>query len=231
MRLLKRHIKPLAAIIWLALLAAGFAWGLARGLTVAEILGGVHDYVGNNAYAPVVFVILYGLRPLTFLPAMWLTIAAGSLFGFGLGVVCTIFGENLSAATAYAIARFFGRTPADDEAVTQLSAFRRMLQEQAFPTVMALRAAYLPFDPVNYGCGLLRVPWWPYFFGTFIGILPPMLTFVSFGASVEFATFIANLDEFDPSTLFDERQLTISLALLAASVIIAWFAHRQRRTA
>lgn len=176
------------------------------------------------------FVILYGLRPLTFLPAMWLTIAAGSLFGFGLGVVCTIVGENLSAATAYAIARFFRNSSADEATVAEISRLRRLLQEQAFPTVMALRASYLPFDPVNYGCGLLRVPWWPYFFGTFIGILPPMLTFVSFGASVEFATFMANLDTFEPASLFDERQFAISLALLAASMVIAWFAHRQRQS-
>lgn len=231
MNFASRHYKLIAAVGWLSLLAAGFGWGYAQGLSTVEILAAVYAYASGNPYAPLLYIGLYAVRSLTFFPAMWLTVAAGSLFGFGLGVACTVVGENLSAAIAYAIARFFGTAPTepDEETVQELTPFRRALQTQSFPTVIVLRAAYLPFDLVNYGCGLLRVPWWPYFFGTFIGILPPMLTFVSFGASVKFQALVHRLDDLEPMDLLDARQLAISLVLLAVSAIIVWFAHRYRR--
>lgn len=232
MRFSSRHYKAIAAIGWLLLLAAGFGWGYSRGLTTTEILAAAYTYASGNPYAPVLYIGLYALRSFTFVPAMWLTVASGSLFGFGLGVACTVVGENLSAAIAYATARFFGTAPTepDEEAVQELTPFRRTLRTQAFPTVVVLRAAYLPFDVVNYGCGLLHVPWWPYFFGTFVGILPPMLTFVSFGASVKFQVLVERLDDLHPTALLDGRQLAISLALLTVSALIAWFAHRYRQS-
>lgn len=232
MKLIRRNAKYIAALVWLGLLAALFAWARLQGLDSIEILALIYHTVAQHPLAPLVYIVIYGLRPLTFFPAMLLTISAGGLFGFGIGVACTIAGENLSAATAYWIARFFGTPEQEDEDPSrQIAASRRMLQEQAFPTVVALRAAYLPFDVVNYACGLLRVPWWPYFFGTFIGILPPMITFVSFGATVDFESFLANTDTFDAATLINQEQLVISAGLLALSAVIAWYAHRRHRRA
>ncbi|MDN5939849.1 MAG: VTT domain-containing protein, partial [Salinisphaera sp.] len=98
-----------------------------------------------------------------------------------------------------------------------------------FPAVLTLRATYLPFDPVNYGCGLLRVRWWPYFTGSLIGMLPPMLTFVSFGASVEFSALAEDLAHFHPLTLLDASQLAVSAVLLLLSAVIVVFAERHRR--
>lgn len=232
MKLIRKNAKYFAALIWLGLLGVLFAWANAQGLGTVEILELIYHTVAQHPLAPVIYIVLYGLRPLTFFPAMWLTIASGSLFGFGLGVACTIVGENLSAATAYWIARFFGNPEQEDEDPSkQLATSRRLLQEQAFPTVVVLRAAYLPFDVVNYACGLLRVPWWQYFFGTFIGILPPMITFVSFGATVDFESFLADIDTFDAASLINQEQLVISAGLLALSAVIAWYAHRKHRQA
>lgn len=226
----KRHAKTIAAAVWIAVLATAVAWGLAQGWTIGHILGAVYTYVNANPYAMVVFVLFFGLvRPVIFLPAMWLNIAAGSLFGFWLGALCAMIGENMSASTAYVIARFYRRRPADEQALAEVSKFQRVLHQQTFPTVLAMRASYLPFDPVNYGCGLMRVPWRPYFLGTLIGALPPMLTFVSFGASINFAAFVTHLNDFDPAELLDGTQLLISLGLLAVSAGTAWLAYRHRK--
>lgn len=225
----KRH-KLIAASLWVAALAAGIVYIQVEDISVLDMVASFYRNAQNHPWAAFTYVVLYALRPLTFFPAMWLTITSGSLFGFLPGVMLTIVGENLSAATAYTIARFFRAPPGeDDEAVAELSPFRRTLQEQALPTVIVLRAAYLPFDLVNFGCGLLRVPWWPYFFGTFIGILPPMITFVSFGASVDLNAVLDNPSQFDPASLFDTEQILVTLGLLVLSGIIAWYAHRRRR--
>lgn len=222
--------KWIAGLVWLLALAAGLGWGWSRGLSTPEILAAVHQVVSTHPLAPLVFVVIYTLRAFTFFPAMFLTIAAGSLFGFWVGLVATLFGENFSAHTAYGIARFFGTGSADDDKAGQrLAPLRRALRVHAFPTVLTLRASYLPFDLVNFGCGLLRVPWPGFALGTLIGLLPPMITFVSFGASVEFEAFTANLDDFRPASLFNKTQLLVSVALLAASAVIVWFARAHQR--
>ncbi len=224
-----RWIRGVAAGVWIALLGAALLWAYTQDLSIREITQLIYDYVVDNPLAPVVYIVIYALRPLTFFPAMWLTIAGGSLFGFMPGLIYALIGENLSANTAYALARFF-RTEGAGEAseVKRLGVFRRLLAEQAFPTVLILRAAYLPFDLVNYACGLLRVPWWPYMSGSLIGMLPPMITFVSFGATVNLPELLRQRD-FSPDQLIDSDQLMISGLLLLASAVIAFWAHRRQK--
>lgn len=225
-----RRYKIIAAIVWICALAGGLVYINVYDISMVDVASSFYHTARNHPWAAFTYVFLYAIRPLTFFPAMWLTITSGSLFGFLPGILLTMVGENLSSATAYAIARFF-RAPAseDADAVKELSPFRRTLQEQAIPTVIVLRAAYLPFDLVNFGCGLLRVPWWSYFIGTFIGILPPMITFVSFGASVDVENLLNHPGDFNPSDLFHTQQILITIGLLFVSAIIAWFAHRRRR--
>lgn len=226
----RRASRLIAALVWAVLLVAALAWIYVQGWSIRELTGFVYDYVVNNPIAPLVYIVIYGLRSLTFFPAMWLTIAAGSLFGFGPGLVFALIGENLSANTAYALARFFRRDNGEqaEDKNPRIAAFRRLLVEQAFPTTVVLRASFLPFDLVNYACGLLRVPWVAYFFASLIGMLPPMITFVSFGATVNLPDLLAQ-QTFSPEQLIDAKQLMISGALLVASAIIALFAHRRRK--
>lgn len=235
---ISRNHKIIAAALWLCVLIGGLIYIYVKDIAVVDVVASFYRGASEHPWAAFTYVILYAVRPLTFFPAMWLTITSGSLFGFLPGVMLTMIGENLSAATAYAIARFFraplpdhvpGQGAEIDDSIEELSPFRRTLQEQALPTVIVLRAAYLPFDLVNFGCGLLRVPWWPYFFGTFIGILPPMITFVSFGASVDLNALLDNPGDFDPSQLFNTKQVLITVGLVIASGIIAWFAHSRRQ--
>lgn len=227
MKPIRRHAKYVAALVWLCFLGALFAWARSRGMGTVEVVDLVYGTLVEHPLAPLIYILVYTARSLTFFPAMWLTLAAGGLFGFLPGVIYALIGENLSAIAAYWIARFFG-TPERDGADTsrRLNTSRQLLREQAFPTVIVLRATYLPFDLVNYACGLLRVPWWPYFFGSLIGLLPPMITFVSFGATVDFEAFLANIDDFGAVNLINREQLLISGGLLVLSAIIAWYAHR-----
>lgn len=226
----KAHWPRIAvAAIWAALLAAGLAWAIAHDLSIREILAIIYRFVASNPLAPLVYIIVYALRSFTLFPAMWLTIAAGSLFGFVPGVLWALIGENLSANISYAFARFFRREDPEQAVETRrLSLFRRLLIQQAFPTTVVLRASYLPFDLVNYGCGLLRVRWLPYMVGSLIGMLPPMITFVSFGASINFRELVTN-EDFDPAELIDTSQLIISGVLVLVSVVIAIWAQRRQR--
>ena len=222
-------VRIIAGGLWALLLVTAAVWIYVQGLSVREITRFIYDHVVHNPIAPLAYIVLYTLRSFTFFPAMWLTIAGGSLFGFGPGLIYALIGENMSANTAYLLARFFrsGHNAREDRN-PRIAAFRRLLVEQAFPTVVVLRASFLPFDLVNYACGLLKVPWLSYMLGSLLGMLPPMITFVSFGATVNLPDLLSE-KEFSPDQLIDGRQLAISGGLLAASAVIAFVAHRRRR--
>lgn len=225
---MQRAAKILAGILWLSLLGCGFLWGRGQGYGMVDLTRITYEHIAQHPYAPVAYIVIYTLRPLIFFPAMWLTILSGSLFGFWGGVIYTIIGENLSASLAYVLGRFF----ASDESsgrLGMLARWRSLLDEQAFTSVLILRVIYAPFDVVNYGCGLLSVPWAPYALATLIGIMPGLVTFVSFGASVNFGEFLHHYQDFSPGDLFDARQLIISGSLLALSLMIAWVVHRRHQ--
>src|SRR5699024_3668576 len=230
-RWLRAHWSRItAACIWLALLLAGLSWALIYDMSLRDILILVYGFVIANPLAPVIYILIYALRSFTLFPAMWLTLAAGSLFGFFPGIIWGLIGENLSANVAYVMARFFRHDNPERASETQrLNLFQRLLERQAFPTVLVLRASFLPFDLVNYGCGLLQVRWWPYMFGSLIGMLPPMFTFVSFGAAINFRELLTR-EDFSPTKLIDTQQLIISGALVVISaVIVFWAQLRQRK--
>jgi uncharacterized membrane protein YdjX (TVP38/TMEM64 family) len=48
-------------------------------------------------------------------------------------------------------------------------------------TVLIMRLILLPFDAVNYGCGLTSMRQRDFAIGTFIGILPALISFVLLG--------------------------------------------------
>src|SRR5699024_7990620 len=103
-----------------------------------------------------------------------------------------------------------------------------LLMQQAFPTVLVLRASFLPFDLVNYGCGLLRVSWPKYTLASMIGMLPPMITFVSFGSAINFRQLLTD-ENFSPEDLIDMQQLAISAGLVLLSIAIVMWARRRQR--
>jgi uncharacterized membrane protein YdjX (TVP38/TMEM64 family) len=227
---MQRKTKILAALLWLALLGTVFAWGRSQGYGIADLARVTYEHIAQHPYAPVAYVVIFCLRTLVFIPALWLIILAGSLFGFWGGLVYALLGANLSASLAYGLGRFFARD--EDNGATRpgpLGRWHALLDEQAFSTVLILRVIYSPFDVVNYGCGLLAVPWRAYALATLAGLIPSIATFVSFGASVDIGEFLSHPGRFSPSLLFDARQLAISGSLLLASLAIAWVVHRQHR--
>ncbi len=77
-----------------------------------------------------------------------------------------------------------------------------------------MRLIYLPFDAVNYGCGLSAIRQRDYALGTFIGIIPGLVAFVLLGgvgaAGVEHRLLI----------------LTASAAFFLLGLAIARYLHR-----
>jgi len=131
--------------------------------------------------AAAIYVFIYAIRPLTLFPATLLTIASGLVFGPWLGTFFTILGENASANLAFLMGRWFGRGTVEKYSGDFFQHWDKKLQENALVAVMTMRLLMLPFDAVNFGCGLTSMRQRDYVIGTAIGILPSLIGFVLLG--------------------------------------------------
>lgn len=137
---------------------------------------------------PLVFIGLYILATILFLPGTPLTLAAGVLFGTPLGTAYTVIGASIGATLAFLVARYGGRGIVQDllqKKLVGLKTYDQKIGENGFGVVLFLRLIPLfPFNGLNFALGITRVRLPEYILGTFLGIIPGSFILAYFGASL-----------------------------------------------
>jgi uncharacterized membrane protein YdjX (TVP38/TMEM64 family) len=166
-----------------ALVAGGFqlyAWH--EMLTPAELVGQMVAVCRTTAPAPLLFVGAAALSPLLLVPAALLGGLAGICFGPALGILLTLIGCNLSAVVTYGLGRASHR--ADGRIAQLCDRYGESLRRRPFLGVLLLRLSFLPYDPVNYLVGLLRLPVGLFLLANTLGSLPGVLAIVLVGSAM-----------------------------------------------
>ncbi len=177
--------KVLFAAFWGLLFATAlFVW-YRSGISLTEVPNLLHRQMEAFGLlkSALLYIVLYTVRPLILFPATLLTISSGLIFGPWLGILFTIIGENASANLAFMIARWLGRDWIKTHEHGVFIKWEKRIEEKGLITVLIMRLIYLPFDAVNYGCGLTSMKQFDFFIGTLIGILPGLISFVLFGGT------------------------------------------------
>jgi len=157
-------------------------------------------FLKTGFWGPVLYVVLYTLRPLILFPSTLLTLAGGFVFGPVLGVVYTLVASNSSSTVAYLVGRYFGQGLfADNRPGGLLRRYATRLRANSFETVLIMRFIFLPYDLVSYAAGFLNIRFFPFILATALGSIPGTLAFVGFGASID--TFDGALPQLNPVTL------------------------------
>jgi uncharacterized membrane protein YdjX (TVP38/TMEM64 family) len=155
---------------------------LARLLGLADKLGDLRDWIKSlGALGALVFILIYVVAVVAAIPAAPISVAAAALFGSVWGVIVINIGATLGAALAFIVGRYFAR----DAVVNWLGQnekFRRLdgLTEEHGAIIVALTrlVPIFPFNLLNYGFGLTRVPFWTYVFWTWLCIIPGTVLYV-----------------------------------------------------
>lgn len=134
-------------------------------------------------WGPVAFVLGYAALTLAPVPKNVLSVAAGVLFGFADGLGLVFAAAMLGATAAFWLGRVLGRDAVERFTGARVAQLDQVLRRRGFAAVVGVRLVpVLPFTAVNYSAGLTSVGWWPYFFGTLLGIVPGGAGFVALGA-------------------------------------------------
>ncbi|MGE5201231.1 MAG: TVP38/TMEM64 family protein [Acidobacteriota bacterium] len=163
------------ALVWHALGARGVDLSA---LTASEVEEFVAAWAPWSWLGSIVLMVLHSFVPL---PAEFIAIANGMLFGPYWGVAVTWVGAMLGAILAFALARALGRPflrwVIPPRQWTRLEA----LPVRAAPLLAVRLMPVISFNLVNYAAGMLGVPWWTFLWTTALGILPLVVAMVVVG--------------------------------------------------
>ncbi len=155
---------------------------LAKLFNLGERLGDLRNWIeGLGAWGPLVFILLYAIAVVAALPGSALTVAAGALFGSVLGVILVSLASTLGAGLCFLIARYFTRDAVGRWLATK-EKFRRLdqLTEEQGAIIVAITrlVPVFPFNLLNYGFGLTKVPFWTYVFWSWLCMIPGTVLYV-----------------------------------------------------
>ena len=213
---LAQHAQKLIALaFWLLAVGAYFWYARQNNLGPLEVVNQLILVLSTSSIGPLLYILVYAVRPLIFFSAAVLTIAAGLLFGPVWGMIYGIIGGNLSAMVAYYIGRYFGEGVIDTESSENtIQRYAERMRNNPFESILTMRFIFLPYDLVNYLAGFLKIDWKPFLLATFLGSLPGALTFVLIGASIE-GNRIDEIPSLNPVTL------GVSLVIFISSLALS----------
>ena len=149
---------------------------------VGDKLAALRDWIRSlGTLGPAVFVGLYVLGVVAGIPGSALTIAAGGLFGSLLGVILVSLASTIGASFSFLIARYFARD-AISNWLSKREKFKRLdvLTEEHGAIIVAITrlVPIFPFNFLNYGFGLTKIPFWTYVFWSWLCMLPGTVLYV-----------------------------------------------------
>ncbi len=204
--------KVLALIAWVILLAGYWWYTSANGLTPAQTVQILIDFVSDSPYGLLIYILIYMIRPVFLFPATLVTMAATYLYGPVRGIGYALIASNLSTLMAFLIGRFFGSAFLYNlEKNALVNQYADRLRKDGFQTTLILRFLFLPYDLVSYFSGFLNIDLRWFMLATVLGSIPGTISFGMLGASIE-GDFASH------SVTLDPLSLVISAVMFAVSI-------------
>lgn len=174
-------MKVLPRLLLALVLAAGIALALVyREHLDAAALGTWVTSAGTAG--PLVFMGVYAVATVLFLPGSILTLVGGALFGPVWGTLYNLTGATLGAALAFVIARYLAAGWVQARAGGLLGRLVQGVEAEGWHFVAFTRLVPLfPFNLLNFALGLTRTPFLPYLVATYLCMLPGALAYTWLG--------------------------------------------------
>ena len=160
----------------------------ARHFHIHDALKGALDWIGKlGPWGPAIFIGIYVVAAVLFIPGSVLTLGAGALFGVVLGSVCVSISATLGATAAFLVGRYLARDAIARkiERSEKFSAIDRAVADEGWKIVLLTRLSpVFPFTLLNYAFGLTRVRLSHYVLASWIGMMPGTVMYVYLGSLV-----------------------------------------------
>ena len=163
--------------------------GLIAGVSVAIVYRDHFDAAALEVWindagvlAPIVFILIYALATVLFLPGSVITLAGGALFGPVLGTFLNLTGATLGAALAFLISRYLASDWIADKTGGRVKQLINGVEGEGWRFVAFVRLVPLfPFNLLNYALGLTKIRFMHYLIATYAFMLPGAIAYTYLG--------------------------------------------------
>ena len=170
---------------------------------------------------PLVFIGLYAVATVLFLPGSIITLVGGALFGPLWGVLYNLTGATIGATAAFMISRYLVADWVEQKSGPRVRHLKTGVEAEGWRFVAFVRLVPLfPFNLLNYALGLTRIQVSHYVATTYIAMLPGAVAYTYLGYAGR--EFIAGGEGLIQKGL-------LALALLALAIFLPGLIRRLRQ--
>lgn len=169
------------------------------------------EYINSfGVISPIIFIGLFIISTIFFVPGLPITILSGILFGALWGTLYVIIGSSIGVSVAFLIGRYLGRDFVKKavEKNERMKNLDNYIKEKGNTILIISRLIPLfPFNLQNYAYGITDISFKTYFLYSFIFMIPGTFIYTAFGALAYSSVSIEKL-------ILYSSLLLISLCLL-----------------
>lgn len=170
----------------LALLALGLLLAIGKAVDAPARLRDALAWIQQLGWVGVaVFIVLYVLACVLFLPGSILTLGAGVVFGVVRGSILVSVASTLGATAAFLVGRHLARAWVSGKIAgnAKFKAIDEAIGREGWRIVGLTRLSpVFPFSLLNYAFGVTRVPLGQYVLASWLGMLPGTIMYVYLGS-------------------------------------------------
>lgn len=182
-------IKKIIILLWLACFLGGIIFSIFY-LASNGIEKSFTDFFGTgvNIQTISVFLSIFVIRTLFFIPVSVLMIASPFIFGgFWIGLLMAGIGEIIGGVVGFLFARYYGQELFQESAKSSetMQIINEKMNNFGALAVGILRLTPVTFDVINFGAGVSKMKFSHYFWVTALSVWPDCLTYVAIGAAID----------------------------------------------
>jgi len=184
---MKRIVKISVIVLIVAGIITAWRLGLFQYVSLKNV-GILTDYINSfGLFSSIIFICLYVMATVLFIPGIPLTVLAGIVFGPVYGTIWVSIASTIGASLAFLISRYTGREMVLRH-FSDRDLFKRLedgVKDQGWKMVAITRLVPLfPFNAQNYLYGLTAVPFGTYVLVSWICMLPATFAYVFLAGSI-----------------------------------------------
>ena len=131
---------------------------------------------------PIVFMLIYAIGTVFFLPGSVLTLAGGALFGPVFGTFYNLTAATVGAMVSFIAARYLAHDWVEKKTGGRIKQLKQGVEGEGWKFVAFVRLVPLfPFNLLNYALGLTKIKFSHYSIATYICMLPGAIAYTYLG--------------------------------------------------
>lgn len=137
---------------------------------------------GFGIFGPIIYVLLFAIATVAFVPGTLFALAGGVMFGPVWGAILNLMGATLGASLSFLIARYLAGQWVSKKAGGRLKKLVDGVDAEGWKFVAFVRLVpFFPFNLSNYALGLTRIGFFPYVITSLICMAPGAIAFTWLG--------------------------------------------------